>query len=161
MVSRGFNWTLQRRQRVAWLPFGLFEGQIIQIWPILKWFGHLTIFWPFFSIKENTIFKIVCFKACFDKIWAKLAIFFHFWVFGLFWNCLWPNLTFLIFLNLATLTRSDLCVGGNAKIDKQLFRIEVVDQLIVIIIYQPRKWLQYPILLKINDNNISIVRLCW
>ena len=76
--------------------------------------------------------KIVPFKACFGKIWAKLNIFgkikkklscfsklslniwplfglylafiwplfglylafFHFWGFGPFWNCLWPNIAF-------------------------------------------------------------------
>lgn len=36
----------------------------------LKWFRHLVIFWSFWTMK-----KIVYFKVCFGKIWAKIAIF--------------------------------------------------------------------------------------
>jgi hypothetical protein len=44
------------------LPFGLFKGQICQMWPFskclpeIKWFGHLTIFWPSLNVDKNSIF---------------------------------------------------------------------------------------------------------
>ncbi len=106
---------------------------MVAIWPFLnglperKLFGHLAIFW--------ILKKIVYFKACFWEIWAKLAIFYEIIPLNLviltnlwrkfdlylaflsslriwpFWNCLWPNLAFLIFLDLATL--GYLLVGGK------------------------------------------------
>ena len=99
--------------------FGLFWNCL----PEIKCFGHLAIFWPFWKLK-----KIVPFKAYFGKIWAKITILneilnldivilTNFWrKFGLFsflriwpfWNCLWPNLAFLIFLDLVTLIFSSL-----------------------------------------------------
>ena len=92
--------------------FGLFWNNL----PEIKWFGHLAI-WPFFGLFWK-LKKLVPFNACFEKIWAKPTIFseilkfvslvlanflwkfspylafFHIWGFGLFWNCLWPNLAF-------------------------------------------------------------------
>jgi len=99
----------------SWLQFGLFWNSA----PDWKWFGLLWM------LKKKNIY----FKACFGEIWAKLSILklklgilplkknlrrksglylalFHLWGFGLFWNCLWPNLAFLIFLDLATLERT-------------------------------------------------------
>ncbi len=102
------------------------KGQIIQIrlfkknFPEIKWFGHLAIFGLFLMLK-----KILYFKACFGEIWENLTIFYdiitltlviltiflkknllslgfvgpfkNFYGFGLFWNCLWPNLAFKFF----------------------------------------------------------------
>ena len=108
---------------VPGLPFGLFET-------VCQKLNNLAI-WPFFGLFWK-LKKIVSFKACFERIWAKITIFykipqivlvilpkfhqkfglylafFHFWGFGLFWNCLWPNLAFFTFLDLATLFRTSV-----------------------------------------------------
>ena len=85
------------------------------IWPFWQ---YLALFWM--------LKKIVYFEACFGEIWAKLAIYYQIhtlnlviltnfqWKFGLYLaffifenlailNCLWPNLAFLIILDLTTL----------------------------------------------------------
>ena len=85
----------------------------------LKQFAWNKMAWPSGPLLK--LKKIVSFKVSFGKIWVKntmlykilkifLAIipkfhrkfgiiwlFFLFWGFGLFWNCLWPKLTFLFF----------------------------------------------------------------
>jgi len=33
--------------KLAGLPFGLFKGQICQIWPLLKLFARNKMVWPF------------------------------------------------------------------------------------------------------------------
>ena len=90
--------------------------------------------WPFFGLFWK-LKKIVYFKACFGQICAKLSLFynifkyvflvlanflqkfglylafFHFFGFGLFWNRLWPNLAFFIFLDLVTLIELDFSSG--------------------------------------------------
>ncbi len=41
------------------LPFGLFKGKIWPFWnclPEIKWFNHLTIFWPFLNVYKYSIF---------------------------------------------------------------------------------------------------------
>jgi hypothetical protein len=93
--------------------FGLFWNSFLEI----KWFGHLAFSWPFFNLEENSIFlglfwlnfnKIYNILWYFKKkIWYILVnfllkfglylAFFTIWEFGLFWNCLWPNLAFFIF----------------------------------------------------------------
>jgi len=61
----------------------------------LKLLARNKMIWPFFGLFQM-LTKIVYFKDCFGQIWANFKHF-HFSGFGLFWNCLWPNLAFLIF----------------------------------------------------------------
>jgi len=71
-------------------------------------FGH------FFNVDKNRIFWALCwtnlkkFQTFYEILHFDLVIltnlaFFHFSGFGLFGNCSWPNLTFFIFFDLATL----------------------------------------------------------
>ncbi len=105
--------------------FGLFWNSFLEI----KWFGHLAFSWPFFNLEENSIFlglfwinfsKTYNILWCFKKIWYILVnflwkfglylAFFTIWEFGLFWNCLWSNLAFFIFCDLATLLYVESCI---------------------------------------------------
>jgi hypothetical protein len=47
-----------RPQRGSWLLFGLFKGQIIQIWPSLKRVAREEMIWSFFlaflNVEEST-----------------------------------------------------------------------------------------------------------
>ncbi len=73
------------------LPFGLFRNCL------LKWFGHLALFWPFLNVDKNCIFK-----ALFGANLSKFETFYEFlnlnlvifgMKFGLFtFFRIWPNL---------------------------------------------------------------------
>ena len=56
--------------------------------------------------KWNSKFGYSYFNNFLMKIWP---------LFGLFWNCLWPNLAFLIFLDLVTLLNGILCAKLSVR----------------------------------------------
>ncbi len=57
----------------------------------------------FQTFYEIVNLNLVILTIFLQEIWPLFGLF-HFWGFGLLWNCLWPNMAFLIFLDLATLS---------------------------------------------------------
>ncbi len=111
--KKPIRWFLQQGCHLAFKKaksalFGLFCNSFLE----LKWFCHLPFSWPFFNIEEKSIFLGLFWlnfnKKCnilqyfkiyliyFGKIYIENLAFFTIWEFGLFWNCLWPNLAFFI-----------------------------------------------------------------
>jgi len=120
------------------LPFGLFKGQICQIWPFwnclpeIKWFGHLAIFWPFLTVDKNSIFwalfwtNLIKFQTFYEILHFNSAILTNFWMkFGL---CL----AYLIFLTwhpcLCWLLRERILFSSRLCVAAEFVKTETIEK---------------------------------